>query len=1125
MKTNVWQARAHCKLAANMDNTRSFQGESMEPTRTGVAMGMARPSKLLLASGVLLASLGIALPAGAQTVSPQLFNDMDWRLIGPFRAGRAVAVGGVPGSGSTFYFGSVDGGVWQTTDAGTVWKPIFDHQPVASIGALAVSPSNPQVIYVGTGESDIRSDLASGNGVYKSTDGGQTWANVGLKETRQISKIVIDPTDPETVYVGALGHAYGQNAERGVYKSTDGGLTWKRTLDRGPSVGVADLAIASANPKVLFASMWNAHRPPWSTYAPIVGPGSGLYRSADGGETWQPCTGHGLPEGTWGRSGVGLSADGQRVYALIEAGKSGLYVSADGGANWTLTNADPRLTSRAWYFNRIAVDPQDANVFYVPNVALLGSTDGGKTISVIRGAPGGDDYHELWIDPKDSSRLLLGTDQGTTISLDRGKTWSTWYNQPTAQMYHVTTDDQFPYTVYGSQQDSGGAAVLSRTDHNQITPRDWFPASGSESGYIAIDPKDPNVLYASGGYGTVLRFNKKISLSQDVTPWPVPVFGSDIATRKYRDPWTPPLVFSPVDKTSLYLGTQYVMKTTDGGLHWTEISPDLTGAAPGKTAVRSAAVTDTAAASQRNSVDTVADPPTPQNAIARGYGTLATVAPSYVDKDVLWAGSDTGVISVTRNGGGSWTNVTPPGMLPWGRVSLIDPSHLSAGVAYAAVERHRMDDQNPYIYRTEDFGKSWKLITNGLAAPAFVNAIREDPKKKGLLYAGTEFGIYVSFNDGSQWQPLQLNLPVTSVRDLTIHGDDLVSATHGRSFWILDDMTPLRQAAEHAQTNTPFLYQPQVTTRIDNDAFPGTPLPPEEPTAANPPNGAILDYYLPAQARTLELRIYEANHKLVRHISSEEEAGKPQHESLPIAARWFPAPQHLETSPGMHRVVWNLAWGTSGVAESYEPDSGEGGIPRGPRVAPGQYTVELAVDGKTLPPETLSVVMDPRSPATQAELQQQFRTSYSIFASSLESRRALAEIASVKDKLSSPGAREPADKPELQALSKALLLSIDALLSGSGQPAVATPQGMGLEQANTELTAALNVAESSDRETPSQAMQVYDEARKASVAKVDEWQKLKQGPLARLNQQRRAGGLSPLAISEIEREVYYLMTR
>jgi photosystem II stability/assembly factor-like uncharacterized protein len=1074
----------------------------------------------------VIASLLIALPVGAQSVSPQLFNDMEWRLIGPFRAGRAVAVAGVPGDPTTFYFGSVDGGVWKTTNAGTVWVPIFDKQPVASIGALAVSPSNPKVIYVGTGESDIRSDLASGDGVYKSTDSGATWKNVGLKDTRQISQIVIDSTNPEIVYVGALGHAYGPNDERGVFKSIDGGTTWKRTLNKGPDIGVASLAIAVAKPSVLFASVWSAHRPPWSSYAPLVSEGSGLYRSEDAGETWQPCEGHGLPEGLWGRSGVAVSADGRRVYALIEAKKSGLYVSNDGGANWTLANADPRLTSRAWYFSRITVDPNNANVIYVPNVALMGSENGGKTISVIRGAPGGDDYHELWVDPMNSSRMILGTDQGTTISLDQGKTWSTWYNQPTAQMYHVTTDDQFPYTVYGAQQDSGGAAVMSRTDHQLITPRDWFPASGSESGYFAVDPKDPNILYVSGSYGTVARWDKRRSLAQDITPWPVPVFGSEISARKYRDPWTPPLVFSPVDKNALYLGTQFVVKTTDGGLHWEEISPDLTGAKTGR-ASAAGVVTSTATASAHNAIDDTSkqDSPTVENAIERGNGVLATVAPSYLDKDVMWTGSDTGVISLTRDGGKSWGNVTPAGMQSsdksWSRVALIEPSHFDPAVAYAAVERHRMDDQTPYIYRTGDYGKSWQAITTGLEAPNFVNAVREDPKQKGLLYAGTEFGIYVSFDDGGHWQPLQLNLPVTSVRDLIVHGEDLVIATHGRSFWILDDIAPLRQAAEHAKSSLPFLYQPETTIRVDNDGFPGTPLPPEEPTAKNPPDGAILDYYLPADAHKVELRIYDADHKQVRHVSSEVER-EAKRAPLPVAQRWFPAPQRLEASAGMHRFLWNLAWGTSGVAESDEPDDGEGDVPRGPRVAPGKYTLELEVDGKKAAQETLVVVMDPRSPASLTELQQQFDISYKIFVDSLETRRALAEIGSVQAQLSKMASEASVRNGELDKRTQDLAATIDAVLEGSSQ---LTEKLMGLNQANTELTAALHVAESSDRTTPSQALAVYAEAHKASSARVAEWAKIKQGPLVDLNQRLKAQRRAPIAIAEIEREVYYLMTR
>jgi photosystem II stability/assembly factor-like uncharacterized protein len=1075
-----------------------------------------------------LAAAILALPAtaqiAAQTVPPALFSDLDYRLIGPFRGGRAVAVSGIPGDGTTFYFGAVDGGIWKTTNAGTTWKPIFDAQPVASIGALAVSPSNPKVIYAGTGESDIRSDLASGTGVYKSTDGGDTWKPTGLEKTRQIAKIVIDPANPDIVYVGALGHAYGPSPDRGVYKSTDGGATWKQVLFKGPELGVADLAIAAGNPKVLFASLWNAHRPPWSTYAPIVGEGSGLFRSEDAGETWtavgnKETLGHGLPEGKWGRSGVAVSSDGMKVYALVEAAKSGLYSSSDGGRTWSLASSDPRLTSRAWYFSRITVDPSDPDTIYVPNIALMGSTDGGKTIKVVRGAPGGDDYHELWVDPKNPSHLVLGVDQGTSISLDKGLTWSTWYNQPTAQMYHVTTDNRFPYTVFGAQQDSGGAAVLSRTDHGQITPRDWFPASGSESGQFAIDPKDNDLLYVSGGYGTVQRWDRRTSLSQDITPWPVPVFGTDINQRKYRDPWTPPLVFSQADKTSLYLGTQYVMKTTDGGLHWKEISPDLTG---GKALVKSSAVAAAGNPSAGNSIAHAAAP-TPETAIALGYGTLATIAPSYIDKDVIWAGSDTGILSVTRDGGATWANVTPPGMVPWSRVSLIDPSHFDPATAYASVERHRADDQTPYLYKTNDYGKTWQLITNGLAAPAFVNAIREDPKQRGLLFAGTEFGMYVSFNDGANWQPLQLNLPVTSVRDMVIHGDDLVVATHGRGFYILDDITPLRQIAAGAMISAPFahglpyLFEPQITTRIDNDAFPGTPLPPEEPTAENPPAGAILDYYLPSEAKSLDLNIYTPGHKLVRHFSSAIPA-KPDHMDLPIADRWFPIPQRLETAPGHHRFVWNLAWGTSGVAESDEPDDGEGGVPRGPRVAPGTYTVEFVWNGQPLYTQPLTVVMDPRAAATTAELQQNFTTTYRIFADSLEARRALAEIESVTGQLKKPVPANPA----LAAQSKTLLAAIEAITSG---PASGLGFGLGLEQANTELTAALNVAESSDRAIPAQALEVYAEASAASFARVKEWAALKQGPLANFNQQLQSAKLPPIAISAIEHEVYILMTQ
>jgi len=1083
------------------------------PPRPRPATRIARA----LAPCLFFAALAAAAQAPSQSassppVSPALFGELHYRLIGPFRGGRVVAVGGVPGSGSTFYFGSVDGGVWRSIDAGVVWKPVFDGQPIASIGALAVAPADPRVLYVGTGESDIRSDLASGAGVYKSVDGGDSWTYSGLADTRQISKIVVDPEDAGVVYAGALGYAYGPNPDRGVYKSRDGGKTWRRTLYRGPQLGVADLAIAAARPNVLFATLWAAHRPPWSTYAPLIGDGGGLFRSADAGETWQPCLGHGLPDGKWGRSGVAVSADGRRVYALVEAGKSGLYVSDDGGENWRLASDDARLTSRAWYFSRLTVDPSDRDTIYVPNIALLESTDGGKTIDVLRGAPGGDDYHELWVDPRDRNRLVLGTDQGTSISLNRGRTWSSWYNQPTAQLYHVTTDDRFPYTIYGAQQDSGGVAVPSRTDHGQITPRDWFPASSSESGYFALDPQDPDIVYASGTYGTVSRWDRHRSLTQDVTPWPVKVFGTDLAERKYRDPWTPPLVFSPVDKKTLYLGTQGVLKTTDGGTHWTEISPDLTGGKPG-TAPRKGVATEAGNPSAQNSIDAGPGPALEQ-AVALGYGTLATVAPSYVDADVLWTGSDTGVVSLTRDRGKTWNTVTPPGLRPWSKISLIEPSHFDAGVAYAAVERHRLDDRAPYLYVTRDYGKSWTAITTGLSDPNFVLAVREDPKQRGLLFVGTEFGVQVSFDDGGHWQPLQLNLPVSSVRDLTVHGDDLVVATHGRSFWIMDDITPLRQAAAKAGARTAFLYEPARAVRIDNDAFTGTPLPPEEPTAENPPDGALLDYYLPEAANSVELLVLDSQHAVVRHIGSKP----PQdaaHAPLPIAARWFPKPQLLETGAGMHRISWTLSWNTSDDATENEPDDGEGDVPRPPRVPPGDYTVELRVDGLAVSTVPLTLSPDPRSAATAEQFAAQFATGVRIFNDSLACRRALAEIAAVKERLTRSLAAPGAAARRAAASTRELRERLDDLVEGS----------TGLETVNTQLTSALNVVESSDRPAPAQALAVYELARTASQAKLERWAKLKAGPLARLDRQWRAQGMPSVAIREIEHEVDYLMTR
>lgn len=1030
-------------------------------------------------------------------VPEQYFNAMRWRLIGPFRGGRVVAVAGVPGNAADFYFGSVDGGVWKTGDAGTTWKPIFDGQPVASIGALAIAPTDPKVIYAGTGESDIRSDLSSGDGVYKSVDGGRTWKNVGLRNSRQISRIVIDPENANIVYVGVLGHAYGPSPERGVYKSTDGGATWQHVLDKGPNVGIADMAIASAKPNLLFAATWNAHRPTWSTYAPLEGPGSGIYRSTDRGATWTQLAGNGLPAGDWGRVGVAVSPDGTRVYAVIDAAKqSGLYRSDDGGNTWTPVNNDPRLTSRSWYFNRVTIDPNNSDVLYVPNVALYRSADGGKTISIVRGAPGGDDYHELWVDPKDSRRMILGTDQGTSISLNYGKTWSTWYNQPTAQFYHVITDNRFPnYAVYGAQQDSGSAAVYGRTDHGQITPRDWFLPGGSESGYLALDPNHPDIVYLTDTFGGVTRFDRKTSFSQNVSPWPMPDFGTEITKRKYRDPWTPVLVFSSDYKT-LYLGTQFVLKTTDGGLHWQKISPDLTGAAQSASADSPSATTSA-------------------NAMQRGYGVVFTIAPSPVNPKEIWAGSDTGLIHLTMDGGATWKNVAPPDLSPWSKISMIEASRFNAGTAYVAVDRHRLDDMRPHLYRTRDYGKTWQPIVNGIANDSFLRSVREDAKQANLLFAGTELGVYVSFDAGDNWQPLQFNLPVASIRDMQIHGNDLVVATHGRAFWILDDMIPLRQIATATAAHSTWLYKPEKTLRIDNDGFPGTPLPPEEPTAKNPPNGAIVDYGIKSAAQIMTLDILDSDGKVVRHFSSADSV-PPMPKMAPIAERWFPRPQRLETAPGMHRFIWDLSWGSSDIGGGGLDSAGDAEERHhGPRVAPGQYTVKLTSDGQSFT-QPLVIVMDPRCSATRAELQQQQALGLRIYADSLRSRQALAEIQSVqkalKDLQTSANTRA-----ETSAKVDAMEHSIAQIIGREGAP--------GLRDANTGLVSALSVVESSDGPVPEQAVQLYRQSSAAMNQRVSEWKKVKATELPQLNRQLQKNGIKAVQIAQIEQEVSYQMTR
>jgi len=949
--------------------------------------------------------------AVAAPLPSALYNQLQWRLVGPFRGGRVIAVAGSPGDLTTAYFGSVGGGVWKTTDAGTTWSPVFDREPIASIGAIAVAPSNANVVYVGSGEADMRSQIGFGDGIYKSSDSGKTWQNVGLRDSRQIAKILVDPHDPDLVFVAVLGHAYGPNAERGVFRSSDGGSTWQKVLDRGPETGAVDLAFDPEGSKTIYATTWNGHRPPWSQYAPIE-QGGELWKSTDGGDHWSQITAHGLPaQDLWRRSGV-AAASGGRVYLLLDAtqGAAGLYRSDDAGANWSRVSSTPGITGRGWYFSGISVNPKNPDDVWIPNVAVYHSTDGGRNFTINRGAPGGDDYHIVWIDPGDPRHMVLGSDQGTNVSLNGGTSWTSWYNQPTAQIYHVVTDNRFPYWIYGSQQDSGTAAVPSRTNHGEIDSRDFRTVGGEESGYIAVDPKDPNIFYVGNTNGALNRYDQRTAEAQNITPWPLrPGGGQTVnpSTLKYRYPWTAPLIFSPSEPGTLYFAAQFLFKTTDGGLNWQTISPDLTGA------------------NDKIGVDGNANDVNLK--IQQGYGVIYAIGPSPLRAGQIWVGSDTGLIHLTRDGGKTWQNVTPKGLPGWSKISQIEASHFDPAVAYASIDRHRMEDYKPYIYRTRDYGKSWTLINDGLREPAYVNSVKEDPKRKGLLYACTELGIDVSFDDGDHWQSLQLNLPAVSVRDAVIHGDDLVIATHGRSFWVLDDISSLRQADEKIATSDAYLFKPATAIRLNPEGFAGTPFPVEEPKAKNPPEGAIIDYYFKSAPRgDVSIEFLDARNQPIRRVSSADRprAGR----GGAIADVWIVPPERVTARPGMNRYVWDLRY----TVPEAPTGGGRGG--RGPFVVPGRYTVKLTANGQSYT-QPLKVVMDPRSTATPAELTRQLDFSLMV----------VKEIARANQ------ARSKAANPEAAQLFSAAI---------------------------AELNTALSVAQSADRTPPAVAQQIYEQAKR-----------------------------------------------
>lgn len=916
-------------------------------------------------------------------IDENLFGAMRWRQVGPFRGGRVLAVTGVPGEPNVFYFGAASGGVWKSTDAGANWAPIFDHESIASIGSIDVAASDHNIIYVGSGEACIRGNITYGNGVYKSVDGGKTWKNVGLKDTRHIGAVIIDPKNPNIVFVAALGHAYGPNEERGLFRTTDGGATWQKVLFKDNKTGAIDVVFDPRNSSTLFASLWQVYRTPWSLDS--GGPGSGLYKSTDGGTTWKHLEGHGLPAGIMGRIGISVSgADSNRIYALVESKEGGLYRSDDGGENWIKINDDGRLRQRAWYFTHIFADPKSADTVYILNTGMLRSTDGGRSFNLLN-APHGD-HHGLWIDPGDPQRLINGNDGGATVSTDGGKIWTTQYNQPTAQFYHVITDNRWPYFIYGAQQDNSTIAIKSYDDDGVIGRQDWFQVGGGESGYIAPYPPDPNIIFA-GAEGLLSRFDKRTEQAVDISVWPLDVSGNGAENLLHRFNWTSPLLVSPHDPNTIYTANEMLFKSTNSGQSWAAISPDLTRNDKSKQKPSGGSIT----------LDITS---------VEYYDTIFAVAESPLKKDQLWVGTDDGWVHLSTNGGQTWSNVTPKEMPEWSMISIVEPSQYDAGTAYVAVDRHKFDDVRPLIYRTGDYGKSWSLIVHGIPEGSYVRSVREDPKRKGLLFAGTETGVYFSIDDGANWQPLKLNLPTVPIHDLNIHGDDLVAATHGRSFWVLDDITPLRQIDANTTNAAMVFYKPQTMVRLHLPEA----IERRGPVGDNPPPGAIFDYYFKTAPKDeVKLEIFDSAGKLVRSLSSRE---KKEAEQPP---EWPDQIKEVTTIPaatGMNRYAWNLRW---------EPPvkipgafySGNG--PEGPLVLPGKYTVKLTVGGQSQS-QPLEIIQDPRvKNVTQDDLQKQFDLLMQIRDANTDLHRSVNQIREFRGQLKSLQQRF-SDDPNLKPL-------------------------------------------------------------------------------------------------------------
>lgn len=1066
-----------------------------------MSLSLPKLPRIGVLTNCLFGSMLLANMAAASiAASDSLLDELHWRLLGPFRGGWSTMAVGIADQPDMFYSASAGGGLWQTTDAGHTWAPIFEQQQSATIGALAIAPSDPKILYVGTGQPEPRYDIAAGDGVYKSSDGGQHWQALGLEKTRHIGAIWVDPQDPNTVVVAALGHMYGPNKERGIYRSSDGGASWQQNLFIDENTGVVDLAADPAHPDTLFAAAWQARNYPWMSYfTPVAGPGSAIYRSDDKGQHWQHLRGLGWPGGNLGRIGLAVCdiKNGLRVYASVDAGKEGgLYRSDDGGDSWRKLNDAKPVTS--WYNSRLTVDPHDPDTVYYIGQSIHKSTDGGQHFDIIKGAPGGDDYHFLWINPKHAERMISASDQGTVITVNGGQSWSTWYNQPTGQFYHLATDQRVPYWIYAGQQDSGTVAIASRSDYGALSFRDWHPVGAEERDYDIPDPLDPNIVYGSGLGGHLTRWDARTGESHSISPWPISSYGARPTDVKYRYTWITPIA---VSGKSLYLGAQVLFRSADQGQHWVVISPDLS-----------------AKSSKKLHCDGNLLPAAARDC---GYGVIYSIAPSPLNQDEIWIGTDDGLIQLTRDAGQHWNNVTPPSVPAWAQISSLEPSPLQAGTAYAAVDNHRQDDFSAHVLRTHDFGKTWQDVTQGLPAGHFVSVVRADPRQAGLLFAGTDTGIFVSMDDGDHWQSLQHNLPTAWVRDVLVHDDDLIVATQGRAIWVLDHINPLRDLTAGRESSADSsglsvrLFQPGTALRIRSNQNRDTPLPPETPLGDNPPEGAIIDYVLnEAVTGPITLEVRDAYGQIIRRFRSDDQ-DRIANAHRYFSRQWLQAEPHLSNAVGHHRFVWDLRYETPHAQnQNYSIGAIKGRTtpvtPQGPMVLPGIYQLDLMVDEHHYQ-QQLHVLADLRVVSPLAEMQQNLMWSRKID-QLLEQHYLIA--AQQADLVKQLGQRLKESESGSVRVSMQKLLK--DLQTNAGKKHENEPGALALDDMDEQLATIATELGITDK-MPTQSQQEVVLGHETLFGEfLNHWQNVMQGSFTALNLQLEAKHLKPFLLPELD---------